>query len=458
MPLPQTLLDQLSAQFGERLSVEQAVRERHGRGESFHPVAPPDAVVFARSTEDVCAAVRACAAHGVPIVPFGSGTSLEGHVAALRGGVSIELSQMNAVLSVNADDMDVTVEAGVTHVKLNQHLQGTGLFFPVDPGADCSLGGMAATRAAGPNSVRYGGMRENVLSLEVVLADGRVIRTASRARKSAAGYDLTRLFIGSEGTLGIITGLTLRLMPVPEASASAVCAFPDLKSAVSTVTQAMKAGMPLARIELLDEVFMEAAVRFAHLDYQIAPTLFFELHGSPSVVADQSERLKDLAEGQGGFGFRWTANAEEGAVLWAARHKAYYAILTMCPGRQALTLDTCVPMSRLVECIDAIRGELGTTPLTTGIMGHAGEGNFHVILILDSKDGAQMAEAERLGAAIVRRTLEMEGTCTGEHGIGYGKIRYLEDELGDALDVMRQIKNALDPAGLLNPGKVLPPV
>jgi D-lactate dehydrogenase (cytochrome) len=445
----------LSALFAERLSTAPAVREQHGKGESFHPPAPPDAVLFARSTADVGTAVKACAEQGVPIVAFGAGTSLEGHVAALKGGLSIDLSQMDAILAVDAVNMTATVQPGVTRIKLNQYLRDTGLFFPVDPGAEASLGGMAATRASGTNSVRYGTMRENVMSLEIVLADGRVIRTASHARKSAAGYDLTRLFVGSEGTLGIITELTLKLHAIPESISSAVCAFPTVEAAIATVVQAMQAGVGLARIEFLDQVIMGAVTRHAGLDYKAAPTLFFELHGAPSSVSEQAELLRGIADEQNGEDFRWTASPEAGSALWAARHKAYYAILAMRPGAQALSLDVCVPLSRLVDCFRDIRAALDASPLIAGILGHVGDGNFHIPLLVDPNDPAEMAEARRLGAIIVGAAIAMGGTCTGEHGIGYGKIGYLADEMGEAIDVMRRIKNALDPAGILNPGKIL---
>jgi D-lactate dehydrogenase (cytochrome) len=448
-------LTQLSTLFGARLSTAAAIREQHGKGESFHPVAPPDAVVFVRSTAEVSAAVKACAAHRVPIVAFGAGTSLEGHVAALKGGVSIDLSQMDAILAVNPEDMDVTVQAGVRREKLNAYLRDTGLFFPVDPGADATLGGMAATRASGTNSVRYGTMRENVLALEVVLADGEVIRTASRARKSAAGYDLTRLFVGSEGTLGIITEVTLRLYGIPEAVSAAVCSFPSVAAATNAVITAMQTGLSLARIEFLDEMVMQAVVRHAQLDYPVAPTLFFELNGSPSSVGEQAEMLKAIVAEHNSDDFRWTSSPEERSALWAARHKAYYAIASSQPGCQVWSADTCVPVSRLAEAILAARADLDASPLTAGIVGHVGDGNFHVAILFDPNDAVQVAEAKRLNGIIVRRAIAMGGTCTGEHGIGYGKVDYLAAEMGDAINVMRRIKAALDPEGLLNPGKVL---
>jgi D-lactate dehydrogenase (cytochrome) len=457
MPLPPDLAAELAARFGERFSTTQAVREQHGRDESHFAPCPPEAVVFALSTEDVAATVKACAARGVPVIAFGTGTSLEGHVAALQGGVSIDVTGMNRVLEVRPEDLDVTVQPGVTRKQLNEYLRDTGLFFPIDPGADASLGGMAATRASGTNAVRYGTMRENVLALQVVLPDGRAIRTAKRARKSAAGYDLTRLFVGSEGTLGIITELTLRLHGIPEAVSAAVCPFPSIEAAVNTVILTIQSGIPVARIEFLDKVMVGAVNRYAKTAHKEAPTLFFEFHGSPASVQEQAGKVEAIAAEFGAEGFQWAVGAEERTRLWSARHNAYYAGVAMRPGCRAWTTDACVPISRLAECLLETEEDLKTTPLISAIVGHVGDGNFHVMLLVDPARPEEIAEAERVNHRIVRRALAMDGTCTGEHGIGYGKMPFLEEEYGDALDVMRAIKRAIDPAGIMNPGKIVIP-
>jgi D-lactate dehydrogenase (cytochrome) len=445
----------LRGRFGERLSTAAAVREQHGRDESYHAPAPPDAVVFARSTEEVAEVVRLCAAHKVPVIPFGTGTSLEGHVAALRGGVSIDLSQMDRILRVSAADLDCTVEAGVTRKRLNEHLRDTGLFFPIDPGADASLGGMAATRASGTNAVRYGTMRENVLSLAVVLADGRVIRTARRARKSAAGYDLTRLFVGSEGTLGVITEVTLRLYGIPEAVMAAVCPFPSVDAAVETVVATIQAGVPVARIELLDAAQMAAVNRYSKLDYAEAPTLFFEFHGTEQGVREQVELVEAFAAENGGTGFRWARTQEERNKLWQARHDAHYATMAMRPGARVWATDVCVPISRLAECIAETNADLAGSNLKAGIVGHVGDGNFHVAYLVDPALPEEIAEAARLNDRLVRRAIAMDGTCTGEHGVGSGKIDFLPAEHGEDVEVMRRLKRALDPDDIMNPGKIL---
>ena len=455
MPLPAALLDQLAALFGERLSTAQAVREHHGKDESHFPPCPPDAVVFALSTAEVAAAVTACAGHGVPVIAFGTGTSLEGHIAALKGGVCIDVSGMNAVLSVRPEDLDVTVQPGVTRKQLNEYLRDSGLFFPIDPGADASLGGMAATRASGTNAVRYGTMRDNVLSLEVVMADGKVIRTARRARKSSAGYDLTRLFVGSEGTLGIITELTLRLHGIPEAISAAVCPFPSVEAAVQTVILTIQSGIPVARIEFLDEVMADAVNRYSKTSHRVAPTLFFEFHGSEGSVREQAERVQDIAAELGGSDFQWATGTEERTKLWSARHNAYYAGVALRPGCRAWTTDTCVPISRLAECLLETKADLASSSLTSCVVGHVGDGNFHVMLLVDPERPEERAEAEALNRRIVRRALAMDGTCTGEHGVGHGKMEFLEEEFGGGLDVMRRIKAALDPAGIMNPGKIV---
>ena len=452
---PPALLAHLQQLLGDRLSTAPSVREQHGKDESYHAMHAPDAVAFARSTEEVAAIVEACARHKVPVIPFGTGTSLEGHVAALHGGVCIDLSQMNHVLRVSAEDLDVTVEAGVTRKQLNNHLRDSGLFFPIDPGADASLGGMAATRASGTNAVRYGTMRENVLGLTVVLADGRVIRTGGRARKSAAGYDLTRVFVGSEGTLGVITEVTLRLYGIPEAISAAVGSFPTLEDAVNTVIQTIQSGIPVARIELLDDVQMDALNRYAKLDYPVQPTLFFEFHGTTAWVAEQAEMVKAIAGEHGAGDFRWAAKPEDRSRLWQARHDAYHADKALRPGCEVWATDVCVPISRLAECISETKADIRASALVAPIVGHVGDGNFHVTFVIDPKDPAEMAEAQRINERMVLRALALGGTCTGEHGIGYGKLDFLTAEHGDAVAVMRQLKLALDPANIMNPGKVL---
>ncbi|MBO6949870.1 MAG: FAD-binding protein [Rhodospirillales bacterium] len=449
------LLDVLRQIVGDRVTTADAIREQHGKDESFHPSIPPDAVVFAQSTDEVSRVVTACAERGVPIVPFGTGTSLEGHVAALEGGVCIDVSQMNKVLAVNAEDLDCRVQPGVTRKQLNEYLRDTGLFFPIDPGADASLGGMTATRASGTNAVRYGTMRENVLSLEVVLADGRVIRTAKRSKKTSAGYDMTRLFVGSEGTLGVITEVTLRLFGIPEAMSAAVCSFPDLESAVNTVILTIQSGVPVARIELLDEVQMDACNKYSDLDYPVQPTLFFEFHGSEKGVVEQVEQVEAIAGDFGASEFKWARKAEDRSKLWQARHDAYYAGIALRPGGKGIATDVCVPISRLAECILETKKDVVESGLIAPIVGHVGDGNFHLVIVVDPDDKDEMARAEALNERMVMRALAMDGTCTGEHGVGYGKIGFLEAEHGEALSVMRDIKRALDPGNIMNPGKII---
>jgi D-lactate dehydrogenase (cytochrome) len=453
--VPPALLEELGRLLGDRLSTALAVREQHGKDESYHAMHAPDAVAFARTTEEVSAIVRACARHRVPVIAFGTGTSLEGHVAALRGGICIDLGQMNRVLRVSADDLDVTIEPGVTRKQLNNHLKDAGLFFPIDPGADASLGGMTATRASGTNAVRYGTMRENVLGLTVVLADGRVIRTGGRARKSAAGYDLTRLFVGSEGTLGVITEITLRLYGIPEAMSAAVASFPTIEGAVDTVIETIQSGIPVARIELLDDVQMDAVNRYSKLDYPVQSTLFFEFHGTTASVAEQAEMVKALADPHGASDFRWATKPEDRSRLWQARHDAYYAAKAMRPGGKGWPTDVCVPISRLAECISATKADIRASSLLAPIVGHVGDGNFHVSFIIDPDNPAEMAEAKRINDLMVMRALSLGGTCTGEHGIGCGKLDFLTAEHGDAVAVMRQLKLALDPENIMNPGKML---
>jgi D-lactate dehydrogenase (cytochrome) len=449
-------LAELSALLGDRLSTAAAVREQHGKDETYHPGVPPDAVAFPHSTDEISAFVKICAAHRLPVVPYGTGTSLEGHIAALHGGVTLNLMQMNAVLEVNGEDLDCLVQPGVTRKQLNAHLRDTGLFFPIDPGADASLGGMAATRASGTNAVRYGTMRDNVLGLTVVLADGRVIRTGGRARKSAAGYDLTRLFVGSEGTLGVITELRLRLHGIPEAISSAVCAFPSIGQAVNTVIATIQSGVPVARIELLDEVQMGACIAYSKLEgYQAAPTLFFEFHGTPAGVAEQAEMVKDIARELGGADFQWATRSEDRNRLWQARHDAYYAAMALRPGAKGVVTDVCVPISRLAECVLAAKEAIAASGLLAPMVGHAGDGNFHLSILVDPDDADEIARAKEIGRRLVEQALALGGTCTGEHGVGQGKMAYLDAEHGAALDAMRTIKRALDPDNIMNPGKIV---
>ena len=451
------LIAELGAITGANLSTADAVRDHHSRGESHHPAAMPHAVVFPESTEAVQAIVRACASHRCPVVPFGAGSSLEGHVNPIHGGVSVDMTRMNRVVRVSADDLDATVEAGVTRKQFERHLRSTGLIFHLDPGADATLGGMAATRASGTTAVRYGTMRDAVLGLKVVLADGRAITTGGRARKSSSGYDLTRLFVGSEGTLGIITELTVRLHGRPEALASATCYFDDIESAVRTVIATIQLGIPVARIELLDEVQIEAVNRFSKLSYPVFPTLFFEFHGlSDRDVSEQAEAVGEVAAEHGGHAFARALTPEARAQLWQARHDAYYAALAMRPGSRGWTTDACVPISRLADCIVETKRDIAASRLVAALVGHAGDGNFHMIFPVNPDDPEDIREAERLTERLVERALSMGGTCSGEHGVGVGKKAFLAREHGEALDVMRAIKGALDPRGIMNPGKLLP--
>ena len=453
-PLPQAFLDSLGALLGERLQLGEATRLQHGSSETHFAAAPPDAVLFPATTEEVVAIVRLCDENEVPIIAFGAGTSLEGHVTPVRGGVSLDMSQMSRILAVNTEDFDCTVEAGVRREQLNEHLRDMGLFFPIDPGANATIGGMAATRASGTNAVRYGTMREAILALRVVTPDGRDIRTARRARKSAAGYDLTRLMIGSEGTLGIITEVTLRLHGIPETVSSAVCSFETLEGAVTTVVESIQLGVPLARVEILDDAQMRAVNAWSKLDYPELTTLFFEFHGSPAGVAEQVETVKGLAGANGGGEFRWSNLPEERSRLWKARHEAYYAAVNLRPGGVGWATDVCVPMSRLAECIAETKTDLQSTTIPATILGHVGDGNFHVVFSVDAESEDEIREVEAINARIVQRALDMDGTCTGEHGIGLGKQKWLVEELGEAVDLMRSIKQALDPQNLLNPGKI----
>ncbi len=452
----EALLAELRAIVGDRVSVAESVREHHSHGESWHTPAPPDAVVFPTSTGEVSRVVAACARFRVPVIPFGTGSSLEGHVNAIRGGVTIDLTRMNRVVRVGADDMDATVEAGVTHRQLNKALHNTGLYFWVDPGADATIGGMTATRASGTAAVRYGTMRETVLGLTVVLADGRIVHTGSRARKSSAGYDLTRLFVGSEGTLGVITEITLRLHGLPEGISAAVCPFESMKGAVRTVITTIQLGIPVARIELLDEAQIEAVNRYSHLSYPVKPTLFFEFHGiSRQSVEEQATMVEEIAQEHGGLQFRWATTTEDRAKLWHARHNAFYAALALRPGAQAWTTDVCVPISRLAECVLETRKDLEASFVLAPMVGHVGDGNFHLIFVIHPDRPEELAEAKRLNGRLIDRALAMDGTCTGEHGVGQGKMDYLPLEHGDAVDVMKAIKRALDPDNLMNPGKMV---
>ena len=453
-PLPVGFLDALKQRFGDRLHTTAAMLEQHGRSEAHFAPVSPDAVVFARSTDEVVALVELCTANQVPIVAYGAGTSIEGNALPVRGGVSVNLSEMTRIVEVHAEDFDVTVEAGVRREQLNEHLRDQGLFFPIDPGANATIGGMASTRASGTNAVRYGTMREAVLSLTVVTPDARVIRTARRARKSAAGYDLTRLFVGSEGTLGIITEVTLRLHPIPEVISSAVCSFDTITGAVDTVVQSIQLGVPLARVEILDDMQMRAVNAWSKLDYPEATTLFFEFHGSETYVAEQVATVKELAQMNGGGEFRWSNLAEERSKLWKARHDAYYAAVNLRAGAVGWATDVCVPMSRLAECIAETKQDLERSTVPATILGHVGDGNFHVVFSIDPHAPEEMHEVEAINSRLVERALEMDGTCTGEHGIGIGKQHWLEAELGDAVDIMRTLKRALDPLDLFNPGKI----
>ena len=446
----------LAAQLGNRLVTSQAVREQHANTTTWIENQAPDAVVFPQATEDVQAIVSICAAHRVPVIPFGTGTSLEGHINAPLGGVSVDFRDMNRVLAVNAQDLDCVVEPGITRKQLNEHLRDQGLFFPLDPGADASLGGMAATRASGTNAVRYGTMKDNVLGLKVVLANGELMTTARRAKKSSAGYDLTRLMVGSEGTLGVITELTLKLSGIPEAISGGVCPFPSVEAACNAAIATIQSGIPVARIELLDELQVKATNLYSKLTLPEVPMLFVEFHGSPSGVAEQSERFAEIAGELGGGPFEWTTKPEDRTRLWQARHDAYWAGRGLRPGAQAVATDVCVPLSRLAECVTETQREIAAHGLVAPILGHVGDGNFHLTLLVDMADPAEVKAAKLLCERLVERALAMDGTCTGEHGVGQGKMKYLAGELGaPALAAMAAIKRSLDPDGIMNPGKIV---
>ena len=455
-PLPPLLIHALEARFGQRFSTSTGVREHHGRDESPYAPMLPDAVVFAESTDDVVAVLQQAAAHRVPVIPYGVGSSIEGHLLALHGGISIDLGRMNAVLSVNAEDLTVTAQAGITRKQLNAAIRDTGLFFPIDPGADATIGGMAATRASGTNAVRYGTMRENVLALTVVTAEGKVIHTARRAKKSSAGYDLTRIFVGSEGTLGVITEVTLKLYPQPEAISAATCSFPSVAAAVRTTIETIQLGVPIARCELLDALTVKAVNQRDKLSLPEMPLLLFEFHGSPASVEEQARTVETIAAEHGGLRFQWAMKPEDRTRLWEARHNAYFACLALKPGCRSFTTDVCVPISRLAECIEATITDIEASFLPAPILGHVGDGNFHCAILAHADDPREVEEAERLNNRIVERALAMDGTCTGEHGVGMHKMGFLLEEHGaDALELMARLKRAFDPLNLLNPGKII---
>jgi D-lactate dehydrogenase (cytochrome) len=455
--LPDALQQALQQQFRQRFSQGDSTRLQHGRDESVHDPQLPGGVVFAENTEEIALTVALCAEHGVPVIPYGVGSSVEGHVLAPSGGISLDLSGMNRIIAIHAEDGDATVQAGVTRKQLNDALKGTGLFFPIDPGADATLGGMAATRASGTNAVRYGTMRDNVMATTTVLADGRIMKTGGRARKSSAGYDLTRLLVGSEGTLGIMAELTVRLYPIPEAISAAVCTFADIDSAVQAVILTIQLGVPVARIELLDALSLKAINLFSKTTLAEAPTLFFEFHGSPSSVEEQAQTVQAIADDLGGTHFEWAARPEDRSRLWQARHDAYFACLQLKPGCRSFPTDVCVPISRLAECIAETNEDIAQVRIPIALFGHVGDGNFHLVVLVDTGNEKDMAEAAWISQRVVERAIAMEGTCTGEHGIGLGKRKYLALEHGEvAVDIMRSIKQALDPNNILNPGKVLP--
>jgi D-lactate dehydrogenase (cytochrome) len=453
-----TTIGALAVAFGNRLVTSLATRQQHGNTTTWLVSEPPDAVVFPQTVDEVRQVVGLCATNGVPVIAFGVGTSLEGHVNAPFGGVSIDFRDMNSVLSVHAEDLDCVVQPGVTRKQLNEYLRDQGLFFPIDPGADASIGGMTATRASGTNAVRYGTMKDNVLALKAVLANGEVITTARRAKKSAAGYDLTRLFVGSEGTLGVITEITLKLQGIPEAIAGGVCPFPSVEAACNATILTIQSGIPVARIELLDEMQVKACNAYSKLTLPEKPVLFLEFHGSQASVAEQSERFGEIASEFGGGPFEWATKAEERSRLWQARHDAYWAVRSLRPGTQAIASDVCVPISRLAECVTATQRDVADSGLIAPILGHVGDGNFHLSLLVDTEDPDEMARAETLLERLIERAMAMEGTCTGEHGVGQGKMKYLAAEYGEgALWAMRAVKDALDPRDIMNPGKIVAP-
>jgi D-lactate dehydrogenase (cytochrome) len=451
-----TVVAELTRRFGNRAVTGQAVREQHANTLAWVANEPPDVVVYPESTQEVSAIVRLCAEHGVPVIPFGTGTSFEGHTNAPFGGVSVDTSLMKAVLAVHAEDLDCVIQPGVTRKQLNEHLRDQGLFFPIDPGADASLGGMVGTRASGTNAVRYGTMKDNVLALTVVLPNGEVVKTARRAKKSSAGYDLTRLFVGSEGTLGIVTEITLRLHGIPEAISGGICPFPSIKAACDAVIVTIQSGLPVARIELLDAVQVRACNLYSKLDLPESPMLFLEFHGTQAGVTEQAERFGEIAAEYGGGPFRWATQAEERTRLWQARHDAYWSGLSLKPGAKGISTDVCVPISRLAECVEETQRDIAETGLIAPIVGHVGDGNFHVLPLIDMDDPAEIEKGRAFVERLVQRALAMEGTCTGEHGVGQKKMKYLETEHGaEALELMRVLKRAIDPKNIMNPGKIV---
>jgi D-lactate dehydrogenase (cytochrome) len=454
-PVPQALVDALKTRFGANCSTAMAIRQHHGKDESSYDIPPPDAVIFAESTKDVADAVTLAAQYKVPVIPFGVGSSLEGHVLAVQGGISIDMGRMNKVLSINAEDLTVTVQAGVCRKQLNDEIKSTGLFFPIDPGADATIGGMSATRASGTNAVRYGTMRENVLGLEVVTSSGEVIRTGTRAKKSSAGYDLTRLMVGSEGTLGVITEITLKIYPIPEAISAAVCSFPSIADAVNTTIQIIQLGVPIARVELIDANTIRMVNKHSKLTLREEPMLLMEFHGSPASVKEQAETVQELASENGGAAFDWASTPEERTKLWTARHNAYFAALQSRAGCKIISTDTCVPISRLADCLLDSIAETDASGIPYFLVGHVGDGNFHFGYILDPNDPNERLIAEDLNHKLVSRALKLEGTCTGEHGVGLHKMDFLVTEAGaGAVAMMRTIKQALDPHNIMNPGKI----
>ena len=461
---PRELFDYTSAVealteiFGDRIITAGSVCDQFGKDESFHPTQAPHAVVKPRNKEEVQQIVNICKETKTPIVPHGAGTSLEGNISALKGGICIDSSEMNQIIAVNAEDFDVVVQPGVTRRQLNEHLRDTGLFFPIDPGANATIGGMTATRASGTNAVRYGTMKENVINVEAVMADGSIIKTAKRARKSAAGYDLTRLLVGSEGTLGVITEVTVKVYPIPEAICAAVCTFEELEGAVDSVIQIIQYGIPVARVELLDDLTMKSINMYSKTDYRETPTLFFEFHGSDASVQEQAELAQEIVQQNGGAEFQWTRNTEERNKMWRARHDVAWAGKLLHPDGQIWSTDVCVPISRLADCIRETREDIKKFELLAPIVGHVGDGNFHLLLLIDHDNPDEVARAENLHRRMVIRAIDMDGTCTGEHGIGYGKIEYLHIEHGDAVEWMKMIKRTMDPDNIFNPGKIFGPL
>ena len=455
LPTHNDALAELAELLGDRFSTGEAIREQHSHDESWHHAELPHAVVFPETTEEVAQVVTICARHGTPVIPFGTGTSLEGQVVAVEGGVSVDMMRMNRVIEVNAEDLDASVEAGVTRKQLNEAIKDTGLFFPIDPGADASIGGMSATRASGTNAVRYGTMRENVLALEVVTASGEVIHTGTRAKKSSAGYDLTRLMVGSEGTLGIMTEITVRLYPLPEAVSAAICSFPSIEAAVRTTIQIIQIGVPIARVELIDHHTVRMVNAHSKLTLREEPMLLMEFHGSPASVKEQAEMVQDIASEFGGQAFEWASTPEERTRLWTARHNAYFAAVQSRPGCRAISTDTCVPISRLADCLLESVDEVEASGIPYFLVGHVGDGNFHFGYLIDPNSAEERTKAEAMNHTLVARALSMGGTCTGEHGVGIHKMGFLLDETGTgAVDMMRAIKRALDPKNILNPGKI----